>query len=253
MEGRSPGSDGPDGAGLGLGIQSAGRGSYPPVPGVSDDTRDTTYGSDGTALHTRWGALRGQSSSLPLEGLQIIGWPSTSVDSLQTRRTEFKGNLSHHRWRRTRNSFAARATTGLIIGLASRLCSAILSRIQLLATHLSAVSSEPWTPLAASLSSPLSPPSPDLVGAGAIFAAKTPKASLVPLPRKDLPRTLTTVHIAWWHRWAVVSRSGLWPSVSAAPESAQTTPTAVQRFGISKRKRRLLLSTPYHARIYRGL
>ena len=53
MEGRSPGSDGLDGAGLGLGIQSAGRGSYPPVPGVSDDTRDTIYGSDGTALHTR--------------------------------------------------------------------------------------------------------------------------------------------------------------------------------------------------------
>ena len=56
MEGRSPGSDGLDGAGLGLGIQSAGRGSYPPVPGVSDDTRDTTYGSDGTALHI--GVLR---------------------------------------------------------------------------------------------------------------------------------------------------------------------------------------------------
>ena len=64
MEGRSPGSGGLGGAGLGLGIQSAGRGSYPPVPGVSDDTRDTTYGSDGTALH-RFPQLRQHMCLLP--------------------------------------------------------------------------------------------------------------------------------------------------------------------------------------------
>ena len=62
MEGRSPGSDGLGGAGLGLGIQSAGRGSYPPVPGVSDDTRDTRnsylwFGWYGTS-HTLGGIAR---------------------------------------------------------------------------------------------------------------------------------------------------------------------------------------------------